>query len=81
MITIVLQVDLSKTDRELTQLIAARCSDFGIVKSVKLQREPTPFALIEMSTHQEMLELAAQYGGSAFGTCALVHLKQQSKTQ
>ena len=76
-----LQVDLSKTDREITQLIAARCSDFGIVKSVKLQREPTPYALIEMSTRYEMQELAAEYGGSAFGNSALIHLEQQSKTK
>lgn len=74
-------MDLSKTDWELTQLIAARCSAFGLVKSVKLERQPTPFALIEMSTHHEMLELAAEYGGSAFGNCALVHLEQQSKVQ
>ena len=74
-----LQVDLSKTDRELTQFIGACCSPFGVVKSVKLERKPTPFALIEMSTYHEMLELAAEYGGSAFGTSALIHLEQQSK--
>jgi hypothetical protein len=33
--------------------------------------------LVEMSTHFETLELAAQYGGSVFGTCALVHLEQE----
>ena len=59
-----MQVDLTKTDREICQVIGTRCADFGIVKSVKLQRTPTPYALVEMSTHQEMLELAAEYGGS-----------------
>ena len=76
---IVLEVDLSKTDRELTQFITMRCSNFGTVRSVKLERKPTPFALVEMSTHLEMLELAAEFGGTAFGTAALIHLEQRSK--
>ena len=73
------EVDLNKSDRELTQFITIRCSSFGTVRSVKLERKPTPFALVEMSTHLEMLELAAEFGGTAFGTSALIHLEQQGK--
>jgi hypothetical protein len=73
----VLNIDLTRPDRELVHEISLRFSDFGIVKSVKIQRQPTPFALIEMATHFATLELAAQYGGSVFGTCALVHLEQE----
>ena len=79
--TSVLQVDLSETDRELTRFITMRCSNFGMVKSVKLEREPTPFALVEMSTHLEMLELAAEFGGTAFGSSALIHLEQARTTE
>jgi hypothetical protein len=37
--------------------------------------------MVEMSIHQEMLELAAEYGSSALGTSALIHLEQQSKAE
>jgi len=77
----VLQVDLNKTDRELGQFVAARCSGFGIVRSVKIHRTPTPFALVEMGTHHDTLELAAQHGGSAFGSCALIHLEQEGQAK
>jgi hypothetical protein len=72
-----LQVDLKKTDRELAQIIATRCAGLGVVKSVKVHRDPSPFALIEMASRYESLELAGQYGGSTFGTSALVHLEQE----
>ena len=71
-----LQVDLKKSDQELSKEIAIRCSGLGVVKSVKIHREPSAFALIEMATHMQTLELAGQYGGSAFGSSALVHLEQ-----
>lgn len=72
-----LLLDLAKSDQELTQLVKAQCAGFGAVRSVKIHRAPTVFALVEMSTHEQTLELAAQYGGSAFGSCALVHLEQK----
>ena len=71
-----LQVDLALNDRELQQLVAALCASFGVVRSVKIHRTPTPFALVEMANHMATMEIAAQYGGSAFGTAALVHLEQ-----
>ena len=75
-----LQVDLTKTDQELSAVITARCSGFGIVKSVKIHRSPTLFVLVEMASLSATLELAAQYGGSAFGSCALIHLEQENQT-
>jgi hypothetical protein len=74
----VLPVDLKKTDRELSLDIQSRCGDFGLVKSVKIHRDPTPFAMVEMGSHYQALELAGQYGGSMFGTSVLVHLDQES---
>jgi len=70
-----LQVDLTKTDREINRFITALCSDYGVVRSIKIHRHPKPFVLVEMSTHHETLTLAGQYGRSEFGGCVLVHLK------
>ncbi len=72
-----LHIDLTKSDRELSILIASRCSEFGTVKSIKIHRRPTPFALVEMSTQDEVLELAAYYDRTVFGTTVLLHLEQQ----
>lgn len=76
-----LKVDLRKPDSELTLLLTEHFSAFGIVRSVKIHRQPTPFALVTMSTAHETLELAAQYGGSALGSGALVHLEQEGWTK
>jgi RNA recognition motif. (a.k.a. RRM, RBD, or RNP domain) len=76
MTTFVLQVDLARSDAELAEILKQRCAGFGDVRSVKIHRSPTNFALVEMATHYQTLEVAAQYGGSAFGSCALVHLEQ-----
>jgi len=74
-----LQVDLTQSDLELSQYITARCSGFGIVRSVQIHRDPTPFALVEMITRNVTLELAGEYGGSVFGSAALIHLELESK--
>jgi hypothetical protein len=75
----VLTVDLKMTDLELSQVIQSRCSEFGLVNSVKIHRDPTPFAMVEMGSHYQALELAGQYGGSMFGTSVLVHLEPASR--
>ena len=74
-----LEVDLENADPQLEISITESCSAFGRVASVKVHREPSPFALIEMSRREQTYEVAAQYGGSAFGTSALVHLAQKTK--
>jgi hypothetical protein len=76
---VVLQVDLNKADRELAEYITLRCSGFGNVVSVNIHREPTPFALVEIANHAQSLDVAAQYGGSMFGTSVLIHLQQQQR--
>jgi hypothetical protein len=74
-----LEVDLESADPVVERSITESCSAFGRVASVKVHREPSAFALIEMSQREQTFEVAAQYGGSAFGTSALVHLAQKSK--
>jgi len=69
-----LQVDLNQSDQRLAQTIKEQISSFGRVVSVNIHRLPSPFALVEMTQHAQTLELAARFGGSAFGTSALIHL-------
>ncbi len=73
-----LEVDLEAHDQTVGQVVAASCGQFGRVASVKLHRNPSAFALVEMTTREQTQELAASYGGSVFGTCALIHLNQRS---
>ena len=71
-----LQVDLDAPDFEIARAIEQNCSKIGRVRVVRIQRLPTPFALIHMATSEQTYELTSRFGGSAFGTCALVHLEQ-----
>jgi hypothetical protein len=76
-----LQVDLIDPDYQIAQFIKVSCLAFGRVKSVKVHRSPVPFALIEMASREQTMELAARFGGSNFGTCALVHLEPLANGQ
>lgn len=71
-----LQVDLDAPDFEIEQSIRQDCSKIGRVRVITIHRSPIPFALIHMATSEQTYELTSRFGGSAFGTCALVHLKQ-----
>ena len=73
-----LEVDLQEPDREIGEMVAQRCASFGRVTSVKIHRTPSAFALVEMTTRDQTNELAANLGGSVFGTCALIHLEQKT---
>jgi hypothetical protein len=74
---ITLHVDLKKTDRELSRDITARCSSLGVVRSVKVHRDPANFALVKMVSHNDTLKLAGQYGLSTFHNIAFVPLEQE----
>jgi hypothetical protein len=76
-----LQVDLNDPDYQIAQFIKVSCLAFGRVKSVKIHRSPVAFALIEMAGREQTFELAARFGGSNFGTCALIHLEQRAQGQ
>ena len=71
-----LQVDLNGTDKEIERVIVKHCSKYGPVASIKIHRSPSAFALVEMSKREQTFELIAEFGGSTFGACALIHLKQ-----
>ena len=71
-----LQVDLNDPDFQIAQFIKVICRVIGRATSVQVHRSPVPFALIEMANREQTYELAARFGGSSFGACALVHLEQ-----
>jgi hypothetical protein len=70
-----LQIDLHMSDCELSLVIAAHCALAGTVRSVKIHRQPKPFALVDMATQDETLALAAQNGRPAFGNSVLFPLE------
>ena len=72
-----LKVNLHEQDYQVTRSIRERCSGIGQVRSVKVHRSPCAFALIEMWQREQTYELTHEFGGSTFGTCALVHLEQE----
>jgi hypothetical protein len=75
----VLYVDLKKTDEQLSLEVTTRCSEFGNVSLVKIHRGPKHFALVEMSTQIQALNLAAHFRRTSFGSCVLIYLEQAPK--
>ncbi len=67
-------VDLKQPDESLMKLLKARCLRFGSVVSIKLRRDQTPLAMIEMASRAEALELAVQEGAALVGAIVMIHL-------
>ena len=72
----ILQVDLDAPDFAIEQFVAQNCSEIGRVISVTIYRSPSPFALIDMARREQVHELISRFGGSEFGTKAIIHLEQ-----
>jgi len=73
-----LQVNLAFPDFHNDQIIRLSCSQLGHVRSIKIQRSPSAFAVIQLADNTQANELVSRFGGSAIGNYALVHLKQMS---
>jgi hypothetical protein len=58
-----LEVDLDDTGALVEQSVTWSCSMYARVASVKVHRDPSPFALIEMSRRGQTYEVAAQTRG------------------
>ncbi len=58
------------------ELVRERASRFGTVVSIKLRRDQSPLAMIEMATHAQALALGVDVaeGGTVIGCIATVHL-------
>jgi hypothetical protein len=72
---VALQINLNDPDYLIEQVITKNCVGVGRVISVRVHRSPSAFALIEMSKRDQTYELASRFGGSVFGTHALIHLE------
>jgi hypothetical protein len=70
-----LHVDLNAADSQIAHDIKTKCHAFGQVRSVEVHRIPTTFALVEMAHPEQVREVAASFGGSAFGIHALIALR------
>jgi hypothetical protein len=70
-------VDMTRCDREISQLIFERCASSSIVRSVKIHRHPRPFALVELSNQHEASKLGAQYRRPPINDCVLIYLKHK----
>ncbi len=74
---------ISDSDAALRQQVAEQCSKCGLVKRVQLCRtgndQPYSYVLVEMLNREQTYEVAYAFGGSTFGTCALIHLKEKSR--
>ena len=71
-----LQLNLNVPDQILERAIAKVCAPVGHALSVKVRRLPSVYALIEMSKREQADELAVKFGGSTFGSHALIHVEQ-----
>jgi hypothetical protein len=70
-----LQVNLDENDYRVARAVIDACTRFGVVTAVRVHRQPSPFALIDMLEREHAFELAAQFGGSMFGKSVLIHLE------
>jgi len=70
-----LQADLNAHDYYVARAVTLASARFGPVKSVRVHRNPAPFALVEMVNREHAYELAFHLGGSMFGNSVLVHLE------
>ncbi len=70
-----LELNLDRPDMQVERSIVTRCSQYGLVASVEVHREPAPFVLVEMLRRDQTEGVASQYQGSIFGSAALIRLK------
>jgi hypothetical protein len=71
-----MRVDLNEPDPVLEQAIKKACYSLGQVRSVRIYRNPHAFALIEMAEREQVLEVAAIFGGSTLSQQAMITLLQ-----
>ncbi len=76
-----LKVDLKLGTEELSGFISVRCSSFGNVKSVQIHLDAKPFAIVEMATRIEALQLGAFFERTIFGNCVLLYLEDENNSR
>jgi hypothetical protein len=72
-----LEVDLSKPDKEIVELVAAKCKPFGAIRSVNLYRSPRPNVIVRMEDRSQASKLAIKLGKSTYDGAVIIPLKQK----
>ena len=74
-----MELDLKNSDRLVKLVLAKRCSENGAVAAVEVQRDPCPFALVEMLRPDDTEQVAGDYERSLFGNAALIRLEHKGE--
>ena len=72
-----LQVDLTKSDKEICKLIVDKCTPFGAVKSVNIYRSPTAYAIVRVDNRKLASAIARKFGKSTFDGAVIIPLKRK----
>ncbi len=72
-----IEVDLSKTDKEIVAFVTAKCKPFGIIVSVNLYRIPRPIAIVRMEDRRQAAKVALKFGKSGHDGTAIIPLRQR----
>ncbi len=72
-----MEVDLDLSDSEIRQFVIQQCSKLGTVVSVRIDRHPSPAAVVDMADKLQSLALAVQFGGMASGGSIHIALKHK----
>ena len=72
-----LQIDLTKTDREISKIITDQCTPFGAVKSVNIYRSPTSYAVVRMDDRRQASLAAQKLGKATFDGAVVIPLKRK----
>jgi hypothetical protein len=72
-----IQIDLTKTDKEICMFISDQCKLFGKVKSVNIYRTPTTYAIVRMDDRREASLAAEKFGKATFDGAVVIPLKRK----
>jgi hypothetical protein len=72
-----MEVDLTKTDKDVVKVVTEACQKFGHIKSVNLYRAPKPHAMVRMEDRSNAFKVANSFGQSTFDGAVMIPLKQR----
>lgn len=72
-----MEVDLTKTDKDIVKVVTDACKKFGFIKSVNLYRTPKPHAMVRMEDRSKAFKVANCFGQSTFDGAVMIPLKQR----
>jgi hypothetical protein len=72
-----LQIDLTRTDKDICKFISDQCKRFGDVKSVNIYRSPTTYAVVRMIDRSDASAVAKKMGKATFDGAVVIPLKRK----